>query len=135
MNLANPKKPIADGLQRIDLDQIWVIEHLGNHELVLSLLEELEIVPAADWNDFQGITLGIGMATDLQNRAVGAGPKRVQDIKLPDRRGASAHTIPKEPMADFLMTSFVERVCSASGAFGGPVAAGAHPTSIPRGRT
>ena len=46
------------GLQGVDLDQVGMVEHLGDAELVLGLVEELVVLLAVDRHDLEGVVLG-----------------------------------------------------------------------------
>ena len=57
VDLADAEQPVALRLQGVDLDQVGVVEHLGDAELVLGLVEELLVVLAVDGHDLEGVLL------------------------------------------------------------------------------
>ena len=48
-----------------------MVEHLGDAELVLGLVEELLVVGAVDGDDLEGVVLAVGGAADVQGSCCG----------------------------------------------------------------
>ena len=62
-----------------------MVEHLGDAELVLGLLEELLVLLAVDRHDLERVVLRVVAAADVQDGAVSARAERAEDLKLADR--------------------------------------------------
>src|SRR5579875_3712763 len=84
MRLADTEQPVLAFLQGVDLDEVLVIEHLGNAELMARLFEKLQIFWAGNRNDLEGVITAVGTAVDMQQGAVRSLAKRTQDLKSAD---------------------------------------------------
>src|SRR5947209_2471734 len=54
--------------------------------MLFGLAEELQLLRVVDRNDLEGVVLAVGAAADVQDRAVGAGPQRSEDLKVADAK-------------------------------------------------
>ena len=111
VRLADAEHPVLDRLQGVDLDEVGVVEHLGDAELVLGLFEVLLVFGPADGDDFEGVVLAVGGAADVEDLAVGARAERPDDLEFADPQFAHCCTsasgespmrgmIPRRPAPD-----------------------------------
>src|SRR5207245_572781 len=96
VKLARAEEPVTNRFQSVDFDQIGVVDHLGHAVFVLGLLQVLLILGTVERNDLERVLLAVGLAADVQDRAVGAGAKGAQDLKFADGAETLGHTFPRQ---------------------------------------
>jgi hypothetical protein len=86
VGLADAKKPVTHGLERVNFDEVGVIELLGNLKLVLGLSQEFHVGRGRDLYDFQSVRLGVDLTPDMQNRAVSPCSQSPENLKFANGR-------------------------------------------------